>query len=397
MVEDGCSLKMNTKTRIGFVLPSGEWLGGRNYLRNLFAALRSVPGNSIEPVVFTGSMAGDLGTDFPGIDIIRTSALERKTPGWLARKVIAKSTPRDSILERILKRNGVSVLSHCFHLGRQDSIKTIAWIPDFQHLHLPELFSEQELRHRNKEYRELCEKCDKVIISSECARADLLAFAPQSAHKAELLHFVASPAPLDRAASLTSLQDTYKFHGNYFLLPNQFWKHKNHRVVLSALMILKQRKEPFLVLATGSTEDSRNPDFFQSLMRFATECDVLDCFRVLGKIPFDHLVGLMRYSTAFINPSHFEGWSTSVEEAKSMGKQIVLSDLPVHREQSPDRAFFFPPDDAEALALSMLDARQHYDPVLDQSIQLRERDHFVERQKAYGNAYINIVNRTLVG
>jgi glycosyltransferase involved in cell wall biosynthesis len=117
----------------------------------------------------------------------------------------------------------------------------------------------------------------------------------------------------------------------------------------------------------------------------------------LGKIPFDHLVGLMRHATAFINPSHFEGWSTSVEEAKSMGKQILLSDLPVHREQCPDRAFFFSPDDPEALALSMLAAHRHYDPILDQKMQLRAREEFTKRQKAYGNAYINIVARVLAG
>jgi glycosyltransferase involved in cell wall biosynthesis len=396
-VEDGYTLKMITNIRIGFVLPSGEWLGGRNYLRNLFAALRSVPENFIEPVIFTTPRVGDLSIDFPGVDIVRTSVLERKTAGWLARKVIARATSRDSVFERLLRRNGVTVLSHSFHLGQQDSIKTIAWIPDFQHVQLPELFTRQELQRRNKEYGEVCERCDKVIISSECARADLLSFAPKSASKVELLHFVASPVPLERAASLTSLQHSYRFHGDYFLLPNQFWKHKNHRVVLSALKILKRRKEPVLVLATGSTEDGRNPTYFQSIMNYATECEVLDCFRVLGKVPFDHLVGLMQHSTAFINPSHFEGWSTSVEEAKSMGKQIILSDLPVHREQSPDRAFFFPPDDAEALAMSMLAARRNYDLVSDQTKQERQRDRFIDRQKVYGNEYINIVKRTLEG
>jgi hypothetical protein len=80
-----------------------------------------------------------------------------------------------------------------------------------------------------------------------------------------------------------------------------------------------------------------------------------------------------------------------------MGKQIVLSDLPVHREQSPDRAFFFPPDDPEALAASMLAAHHEYDTDSDQTIQARAHEHFVERQKAYGNAYINIVRRTLAG
>ncbi len=39
-----------------------------------------------------------------------------------------------------------------------------------------------------------------------------------------------------------------------------------------------------------------------------------------------------------------------------MGKQIVLSDIPVHREQAPDRGFFFPPEDPDALTAAMIAA-----------------------------------------
>ena len=58
----------------------------------------------------------------------------------------------------------------------------------------------------------------------------------------------------------------------------------------------------------------------------------------------------MRASDAVLNPSLFEGWSTTVEEAKSLGKRVVLSDIPVHREQAPAGAVYFPPRNPKALA-----------------------------------------------
>jgi glycosyltransferase involved in cell wall biosynthesis len=390
-VDEEFALNEAKNTRVGFVLPEGNWLGGRSYLRNLFAAIRTLPGTPITPIIFTGARQGDASADFPLVEIVKTPILDRGSPAWFAGKVIAEVTSRDVLMGKLLQRNNVSILSHSFHLGSQTAIKTIGWIPDFQHLHLPEFFSPDERRHRDREFMELCVRCDRVIVSSECARADLRAFSPEHAQRAELLQFVASPAPLSLAAGLTDLQRLYGFVGPYFLLPNQFWAHKNHRVVLEALRSLKRRNLPLLVLATGSPEDYRNPEFFPSLMQSAVEFDVLDHFRVLGKIPYDHLVGLMQHATAFINPSRFEGWSTSVEEAKSMGKQVVLSDIPVHREQAPERCFFFPDDDPEGLAAAMLAAFHGFDERQDVSMQQAARDRFPDRQRQFGESYHHIL------
>src|SRR6202012_4558704 len=100
--------------------------------------------------------------------------------------------------------------------------------------------------------------------------------------------------------------------------------------------------------------------------------------------PFDHLVGLMHHATAFLNPSRFEGWSTSVEEAKSMGKQIVLSDIPVHREQAPERGYFFPPDAPQALADAMSAAYNRHDKQVDASMHDAANACFPERQRQFG-------------
>jgi glycosyltransferase involved in cell wall biosynthesis len=63
-------------------------------------------------------------------------------------------------------------------------------------------------------------------------------------------------------------------------------------------------------------------------------------FRYLGMIPIDHVYALLRSATALINPSSFEGWSTTVEEAKSFGTPMFLSDINVHHEQAASALFF---------------------------------------------------------
>ena len=61
----------------------------------------------------------------------------------------------------------------------------------------------------------------------------------------------------------------------------------------------------------------------------------------------------MRKSIAIIQPSLFEGWSTIVEESRSIGKNIILSDLGVHKEQNFSRSIFFQRNSYEDLALKI--------------------------------------------
>ena len=57
---------------------------------------------------------------------------------------------------------------------------------------------------------------------------------------------------------------------------------------------------------------------------------------------------------AVINHSLFEGWRSSVEEAKSMYKEIILSNIKVHLEQNPELGHFFDPNNPSELSKVML-------------------------------------------
>jgi glycosyltransferase involved in cell wall biosynthesis len=287
------------------------------------------------------------------------------------------------------------VLSHSGWLGKDALIPTIGWIPDFQHIHLPEFFSKKEISIRNKHFHDLCRYCSTVIVSSFHAQTDLCRFAPDCRDKSEVLRFAAaSIKPEMPLPSRTELEERYKFSGNYFLLPNQFWKHKNHLVVIEALGLLIREDKQVLVLATGNTEDYRHPQYFASLMSHAKDLAVLNNFRPLGLVPAHDLAALMRYATAIINPSFFEGWSTTVEESKSLGKRILLSDISVHREQNPPLAHFFSPNDAAVLAATLWDVWNS--PAQDDA-KVIERARFAadERQLDFAKKYQHIVFKTV--
>jgi glycosyltransferase involved in cell wall biosynthesis len=85
-------------------------------------------------------------------------------------------------------------------------------------------------------------------------------------------------------------------------------------------------------------------------------------------VPADHVYALMRTSTALINPSRFEGWSTTVEEAKSFGAPMILSDIEVHREQTDGTSRYFGVDDPEALADHLSDASQAAEPIVPRDL-----------------------------
>ena len=70
----------------------------------------------------------------------------------------------------------------------------------------------------------------------------------------------------------------------------------------------------------------------------------------------------MRQSLAVIQPSLFEGWSTIVEESRSIGKNIIISDLDVHKEQNFRRSIFFKRNSYKDLASKIFYAFKKFRP-----------------------------------
>lgn len=340
---------------VAFTPPvSKEWLGGINYYRNLCSAVARYESEHIHIKIFLPcGHERAIFDDFPNeLEFQETLFLTRWSVPWILRKLWSKCFGNDGVLAWYLRRQQVEAISHQQSHLRCDGIHNIGWIPDFQHKYLPDFFTREEIQARERSFALLAEKMDTVILSSQTAREDFIKYYPQYAKKARVLRFV--PA-IDFSArgKRDEVKEKYALPEKFFFLPNQYWVHKNHKIVLEALRILKQQGKSVRVVSTGNTKDYRNPNHFAALQEWIREYDLGAMYIILGMVPYADVQSLAEAAWAYINPSFFEGWSTTVEEAKYRGKAILLSDLPVHREQAPQKGVYFDPTDPDELADKM--------------------------------------------
>ena len=342
---------MSSPLHIGLVALEGAgWMGGVAYIRNLAKAIRLADPNARVSIVCAEPLRTFWQHDSP---LISVPVDQPRGP----RRFLPPYVPK---VRDILRANAVDFLYPLTYenqhtLGIQlpvarqlDGCCWAGWVPDFQHRYLPHFFSKQEIDWRERTIAILAREAPRLILSSESAKTDFARFYPASADKSEVLHFATAPEDdwYDRTVELSCVKDSERF----LLISNQFWAHKNHLLVFEALHLLGQKGVHPKVVCTGNLEDSRDGSYAIEVRDTLRDYGFSEQVKLLGLVPRREQIELMRRALAVIQPSLFEGWSTVVEDARVLGRPCLLSDLPVHLEQNPPGARFFPRDSATALA-----------------------------------------------
>ncbi|MCP1732614.1 hypothetical protein ABIF38_005075 [Bradyrhizobium japonicum] len=326
------------------------WAGGYNYQGNLFAALDQFRPGEFIPVLFAGMQAdenelADLAA-ISNVEIVRSNAFDGQ-PGLTA--ALALGLDKGAATAFRIARIDLVVESARF-FGWRLPFPTIAWIPDLQHRTLPHLFPRAARWRREFGFRMQIASGRTIMLSSESALLDFKTYYPRVKNRVAVVRFAVRPPTAFLSTNPSEVVEAYGLPANYLYLPNQFYRHKNHQLVVEALTILKRRGVDVVICASGSPEDRREPGYYNLINSEIGKRGLGAHFRHVGVIPLSHVYALLRASTALLNPSRFEGWSTTVEEAKSFGVPMVLSDIAVHREQTEGSARYFGVDDPVALA-----------------------------------------------
>ena len=224
---------------------------------------------------------------------------------------------------------------------------------DLQHKYLTHFFSAKESQGRDGWFSTIANRAGTIVLNSKSAESDLHKFFPASIGKTKVLCFKTVPVAHWFDGNPTQVQAEYSLPDRFFLISNQFWQHKNHLMVFKSLELLKKEGIYPVVVCTGHIYDNRKPEHSDTILQTIHKSGISQQVHLLGLIPKFDQVQLMRRSIAIIQPSLFEGWSTLVEDARSLGKPIILSDLPVHIEQNPPNSAFFASESPQALARLM--------------------------------------------
>ncbi len=347
--------------KIGFLMnyPT-SYKGGINYFRNLFFAIDKFLKKDLECILF---IPADLSQEYidvfkPYIKIVKTNILTRNSLLWFIDKISEKLFNVNPLLNKLLVKHHIEIVSHSSFISRR--VKTINWIMDFQHLHFSELWNDKEMKATKKFLHRLITKSDRIFLSSQSAFEDYKLPYNDLSDKVNILHFVSQPIrQLDHTLSKAeehAFKIKYNIDRPFYYLPNQFWSHKNHRVVFEAINLLKKKGLNPLLVTSGLMKDFRSrSNHIQFLMDYVIEHDLEKNILFLGLIPYKDVLDLLTLSQCVINPSLFEGWSSTVEEAKSIGKKLVLSNITVHKEQNPKNGIYFDPKNPKELAIILED------------------------------------------
>ena len=206
----------------------------------------------------------------------------------------------------------------------------------------------------------------KILLSSYDAQKDLKKVSEKAYKKSAVSQFYFESPKKGHLLSLNYLRNKFKLSNKFFYLPNQYWVHKNHITVLRSLKYLKEKNKNFLVVSTGHYHSHRNNSYFNEIFDFIKKNKLEENYKYLGIIKFNEVLSLIYHSVSLINPSKFEGRHSSVEQARSLGKKIILSDINIHREQSPPRSSFFSSMDYKKLSNLMKNNWENYNISLEQ-------------------------------
>lgn len=369
---------------------SSNWLGGLNYYFNLFTALSKTSNPKIVPYILP--LQEKSGEKL--LSVAKVLPLKKDFSYYFTKKILFPLTKQNFDIRLYALKKFAKKISVVSHSDLECDTSLILWIADFQHIHLPQMFTKEQILERNERLRKSVKNAKIVILSSEDAKSDFEKIYPEHKEKARVLHFIAIPEnsiyeKTDEIAEIT--KQKFNLPTKYFYCPNQFWKHKNHKTLFQAISILKKQGVNIKVVFTGNTVDGRNPEYFDELMNFAKEENILDNILILGIIERIEMFYLMRNCISLINPSLFEGWSSTVEEAKSIGKNIILSDLNVHKEQNPPKGTFFAATNPKELASILEEKWNNGESKPDFDLEEIAKRDLENRIVSFGKVYQDII------
>lgn len=368
--------------RVAFQLFGGEgWLGGFHYLATLLSALHEYASDDLEAVLLVS----------PDVD---PELVQRLRPHLVGEPVPLPSSGgplalagevarrRAGRVEAVCRRQGVDIVfQHAEWLGSRFGLPTLAWLGDFQHRVLPEMFGRRLAWRREVRFRAVLRSATLLYVLSEADKQLGEVFYPGAALKLRALPFAVGLTDDVFVCDPVAVRNSRELPERFFLFPGQLWRHKNHLAVIEAIARLKAEGTAVTVASCGNPVDHRDSGHAPRVRARIAELGLTDQFRLLGLVPRAEVWALARASAAVINPSLYEGWSTPVEEAKSIGAPLLLSDLPVHREQRPAVVTFFDPRDPGRIAAALGAAWREHPPGPRPTAERRAADELVERRR----------------
>lgn len=203
--------------------------------------------------------------------------------------------------------------------------RSIVVVHDLMFKHYPVYVGAAKRLVLDCSYRMVRRWADGVVFISKDSQDDFLRRygAPRK------YTYIYNPIVLDR--STVALQSPGS-GADYAIANFHYYPHKNIEGLFRIFSRLSREWPGLKLVFTGN----KSPLFDEVVKRFALE----ERIEHRGFLPKQEVIDLISNARFFLSMSQFEGFNMSAAEAALLGKPLILSDIPVHRELFSDCAYF---------------------------------------------------------
>ena len=339
------------RKRIGVLFHfSPKWMGGVIYVLNIVKVLDFLQDED-KPEIFL-IFNSNLKRFVDELNYPYLHKIERNYPPVYSTFVKSILLRKNLFVDDLINQYKLETIFplHDFPVKSKPNCKLISWFADLQHLHYPSFFSYTKRAERYLRMQFILKNSNDLVVSSNDVKSDFYRFfkIPKQVN-VQVYNFVSI---IDKFPTSTKTQvcEEFKLPGNYFVISNQFHKHKNHKVALQAVSRLKKQGKIIHLAITGKLPDDTQSIYVADLRKIIEENDLHNQITFLGVLPRDKQLSIMFHADAILQPSLFEGWSTVIEDAISLQKPVICSNLAVNVEQLKNKGIYFSPHDDEELS-----------------------------------------------
>jgi glycosyltransferase involved in cell wall biosynthesis len=235
------------------------------------------------------------------------------------------------------------------------------YIYDFQHKYYPEFFTKEDIKNRDRQFLSFLNQAKTIIVNAKSVKNDIEKFVGKT--NAIVISLPFCPVLNLEFFKLENNLDKYNLPAKYFMISNQFWKHKDHATAFKAFRIFldKSENKDICLVCTGQTHDNRFPDYFDSLLNLISSLNLENKIFILGYIPKIDQLQILKNCIAIIQSTLFEGGpgGGAVYESVAYGIPSIVSDIPINKEIEDETVTFFKTGSAEDLAEKMIFVFNH--------------------------------------
>lgn len=294
-------------------------------------------------------------------------------------------------LIKLAKAESIDFLLPAFlPLSSKCPIKWAGYIFDFQHKYYPEFFTAKEVEFRNRQFLTMTSLAKTVIVNAVAVKNDIGKFLGDSSCKVLVLPFC---PVLNLDFFDLELPLNYDIPKEYFIISNQFWKHKDHTTAFVAFREFLEKADDKNVglVCTGQTYDDRFPNYFGEIKQLVSQLGLERNIYILGFVPKKDQLALLKHSIAVIQPTLFEGGpgGGAVYESVAYGIRSIVSDIPVNKEIDDETVTFFKTGSSKNLSeeMSMLYKNKRIDYTSEYLVKKNEK-----QLKKMGERFLEVFN-----